>query len=55
MMGYSATGKLATRTPLTVEPGIYLPEFGARSEVDVFVGENGPELTTEVQRTVVVI
>jgi Xaa-Pro aminopeptidase len=29
------------RTCFSVEPGIYLPEFGVRSEVDVFVDKNG--------------
>jgi Xaa-Pro aminopeptidase len=30
----------------SVEPGIYLPgEFGMRSEVNVFMGEGGPEVT----------
>ena len=30
----------------SVEPGIYLPgEFGIRSEVNMFWGDNGPEVT----------
>ncbi len=29
------------RTCFSVEPGIYLPEFGVRSEVDVFVDKDG--------------
>jgi Xaa-Pro aminopeptidase len=34
----------------SVEPGIYLPEFGVRSEVDVYVDpERGPTVTTTVQ------
>lgn len=28
-------------TLFTIEPGIYLPEFGVRSEINVFVHENG--------------
>ena len=40
---------------VTVEPGIYLPEFGVRSEIDVYVGQDGPEVTTDVQRSVVLI
>ena len=40
---------------VTIEPGIYLPEFGVRSEVDVFVSEDGPRVTGEVQREVVLI
>lgn len=30
----------------SVEPGIYLSEFGIRSEIDVFITEEGPEITT---------
>ncbi len=30
----------------SVEPGIYLPDFGIRSEVDVLAGEGGVEVTT---------
>lgn len=31
----------------SVEPGIYLPnEFGVRSEINVHIGSNGPEVTT---------
>ncbi len=40
---------------VTIEPGIYLPEFGVRSEIDIFVSENGPQVTTEMQRSVVLI
>ena len=28
-------------TCFSVEPGIYLPEFGVRSEVDVFIDGDG--------------
>ncbi len=37
----------------TIEPGIYLPEFGMRSEIDAFMYETGPEATTPVQREIV--
>jgi len=30
----------------SIEPGIYLSEFGIRSEIDVFITEDGPEVTT---------
>ena len=40
---------------VTIEPGIYLPEFGVRSEIDVFISESGPQITTPVQRSVVLI
>lgn len=36
----------------TIEPGIYLPEFGVRSEINVYWGETGPEVTTPPQREV---
>jgi Xaa-Pro aminopeptidase len=41
----------------SVEPGIYLPEFGIRSEVDVFIGRDGVVHVTagEPQREVVAI
>jgi Xaa-Pro aminopeptidase len=37
----------------TIEPGIYLPEFGVRSEIDLHIGADGLEITTPVQREVV--
>ena len=41
---------------VTIEPGIYLPgEFGVRSEIDLFMGDSGPRITTQVQRDVVMI
>jgi Xaa-Pro aminopeptidase len=40
---------------VTIEPGIYLPEFGVRSEIDVYMGESGPEITAEAQGEVVLI
>jgi Xaa-Pro dipeptidase len=33
--------RVLPRTCFSVEPGIYLPEFGVRSEVDVFVDKHG--------------
>ncbi|MBI4328232.1 MAG: M24 family metallopeptidase [Chloroflexi bacterium] len=39
----------------SVEPGIYLPEFGVRSEIDVYMTATGPEVTTEPQRDIVLI
>ena len=39
----------------TIEPGVYLPEFGVRSEIDLHIGRNGLEVTTPVQREVVLI
>ncbi len=39
----------------SIEPGIYLPEFGVRSEIDVFMSDNGPVVTTPAQRDIVLI
>ncbi|MCL4795546.1 MAG: M24 family metallopeptidase [Bryobacteraceae bacterium] len=37
------------RTAFSIEPGIYLPEFGIRSEVNVYRGETRAEVTGEKQ------
>ena len=42
-------------TCFSVEPGIYLPEFGVRSEVDVYVEERDARVTGEVQQAIVPI
>ncbi len=39
----------------SVEPGIYLPEFGVRSEIDVCMSEQGPYPSSPVQRDVVLL
>jgi len=41
----------------SVEPGVYLPgRFGVRSEVNVFWGESGPEVTpSEIQRDLLLL
>jgi Xaa-Pro aminopeptidase len=39
----------------TIEPGVYLPEFGVRSEIDLYIGPKGLEITTPIQRDVVLI
>ncbi len=49
------TRQLIPGVAVTIEPGIYLPDFGVRSEIDVYVSESGPEVTTEVQRSPVLI
>ncbi len=43
------TRKLIEGIGVTIEPGIYLPEFGVRLEMDVFMGPDGPEITGERQ------
>jgi Xaa-Pro aminopeptidase len=41
--------KIIAWTCFSIEPGIYLPEFGIRSEVDVFVDEDHARITGEAQ------
>ncbi|WP_117237615.1 M24 family metallopeptidase [Thermus sediminis] len=36
----------------TVEPGVYLPDFGVRTEVDVYLHPQGPEVTTPLQEAI---
>jgi Xaa-Pro dipeptidase len=42
-------------TCFSIEPGIYLTDFGIRSEVNVFVGEKEARVTGEVQRELVLV
>jgi Xaa-Pro aminopeptidase len=39
----------------SVEPGIYLPDFGVRSEVNVLVRPQAAEVTGRIQREIVII
>jgi Xaa-Pro dipeptidase len=39
----------------SIEPGIYLPEFGVRLEVDVLVRPKAAEVTGKIQREIVII
>ena len=42
-------------TCFSIEPGIYLPEFGMRSEVDVFVEEHAASVTGDIQADLVLL
>ena len=56
LMGFSATGRLAARTPVTVEPGIYLPgRGGVRIEDTLVVADGAPELLTTTPRDLLVL
>ena len=44
--------KVIPWTCFSVEPGIYLPDFGIRSEVDVFVDETSARVTGEIQERI---
>ena len=49
------TRSIIPHTCFSVEPGIYLPEFGVRSEVNVYVDEHDARVTGEMQQAVVPI
>ncbi len=44
--------KIVPRTCFSIEPGIYLPEFGIRSEVNVYVGEREARVTGAIQQEI---
>ncbi|MFZ0635936.1 MAG: M24 family metallopeptidase [Candidatus Acidiferrales bacterium] len=46
---------IVPRTCFSIEPGIYLPEFGIRSEVNVYVGEREARVTGAVQDAIIPI
>ncbi len=39
----------------SIEPGVYLPEFGIRSEVNMLVREHSAEVTGKIQEEIVLI
>ncbi len=49
--------RLLTGVGFSVEPGVYIPgEIGIRSEINVFWGETGPEVTpSRVQRDIIIL
>src|SRR5258708_2133590 len=47
--------RLIPRTCNSVEPGIYLPEFGMRSEVNVYVDEDKAQVTGAVQKEILAL
>jgi len=56
MMGYAATGILGDRTPVTVEPGVYLPgRGGVRIEDTLVVRTGGPVSLTQTTRELLVL
>ena len=55
-IGYARTGKLASRVPVTVEPGVYLPgRGGVRIEDVLVVGADGTGLLTTTTRELLVL
>jgi len=39
----------------SIEPGVYLPEFGIRSEIDVYIGQGKAEVTGDIQRALLLL
>ena len=44
--------RLIPRTCNSIEPGIYLQEFGVRTEVNVYIGEREARVTGAVQQEI---
>jgi Xaa-Pro aminopeptidase len=56
LIGYGRTGKLASRVPVTIEPGVYLPgKGGVRIEDVLVVGADGTTLLTTTTRELLVL
>ncbi len=47
--------RIVPHTCFSIEPGIYLPEFGVRSEVNVYVGDGKAEVTGPIQQEIIPI
>ncbi len=47
--------RIIPRTCFSIEPGVYLPEFGIRSEVNIYVAEGNAKVTGEKQVKLVTI
>lgn len=47
--------RIIPRTCFSIEPGIYLPEFGIRSEVNVYVGEGEARVTGAIQNEILAL
>jgi Xaa-Pro dipeptidase len=47
--------EIIPNTCFSVEPGVYLPEFGVRSEVNVLIHNGAAEVTGKIQRELVLI
>lgn len=49
------TRRIIPGVGFSIEPGIYLPDFGVRAEIDAYMAESGPYATSPVQGEVVLI
>ena len=46
---------LIPHTCNSIEPGIYLPEFGMRSEVNVYIGDGEARVTGAIQKEILAL
>lgn len=47
--------RISPWTCFSIEPGVYLPEFGVRSEINLFVGDKEARVTGEMQRELLLL
>ncbi len=47
--------RISPWTCFSIEPGVYLPTFGVRSEVNMFVGDRDARVTGDIQRELVLL
>jgi Xaa-Pro dipeptidase len=47
--------KVVPRTCFSIEPGIYMPEFGVRSEVNVYIGDGEARVTGSIQNEILAL
>jgi Xaa-Pro aminopeptidase len=47
--------EIIPNTCFSIEPGIYLPEFGVRSEVNILTRSGSAEVTGKIQQEIVLI
>jgi Xaa-Pro dipeptidase len=47
--------RVIPRTCFSIEPGVYLPHFGVRSEVNLFVGDREARVTGEAQTRLLIL
>ncbi len=47
--------EIIRNTLFSIEPGIYLPEFGVRAEIDMLIRNGGAEVTGKIQNEIVTI
>ncbi len=47
--------QILPNTIFSIEPGIYLPEFGVRSEVDVLIHNGAAQVTGRIQNEIVIL